>query len=116
MAPQLHALILADQPAPGDTPAQPQAPPWFGFTPILLIMVAFVFLMILPRRRQEKQQRAMLSALKRNDKVLNSGGIIGVVESVKETEDEVVLRGGLRVTKSSIVRILNPDDVGKEAK
>jgi preprotein translocase subunit YajC len=57
----------------------------------------------------------LVAALKKNDKIINSGGIIGVVESIKEKENEVVLRGGLRVTKSSIVQIVT-EDTTKEQK
>ena len=66
-------------------------------------------------KRQEKQRQAMVSTLKKNDKVINSGGIIGIVESVKENENEVVLRGGLRITKASIVQVVT-EEAPKEQK
>ena len=58
----------------------------------------------------------MVSTLKKNDKIVNSGGIIGIVESVKEKENEVVLRGGLRITRASIVQVVSeeaPKEQGK---
>jgi preprotein translocase subunit YajC len=58
----------------------------------------------------------MVDALKRGDKIVNSGGIIGIVESVSKKDDEVVLKGGLRITKSSIARLVTPDESAKDAK
>jgi len=52
---------------------------------------------------------AMIQSVKENDKIINSGGIIGVVASIDKKEDEVVLRGGLRITKSSIVRVIKEE-------
>src|SRR5947209_15294278 len=102
-----HAiLLLADQPAATDG----GAPSLLGLAPFLLIGLAFVFLIIMPARRQEKQRQALIMALKKNDRVVNSGGLIGVVESIKENADEVVLRGGLRITRSSIQRIIPPQE------
>jgi preprotein translocase subunit YajC len=86
------------------------------FAPLVLIVIAAYFLLLLPMRRQEKQRQALIAALKKNDRIVNSGGIIGVVESIKEKEDEVILKGGIRITRSSISRILTPDEPAKEQK
>jgi preprotein translocase subunit YajC len=73
-------------------------------------------------KRQEQERKTLLSALKKNDKVVTSGGIIGIVASVKEKEDEVMLKVDessnvrLRVTRSSIVRIVGGDEAAKEQK
>jgi preprotein translocase subunit YajC len=98
--------------------ATPQQGSPFGgiMIPMLLIMVVwFYFLMIRPQRAQEKQRQALVAALKKNDRVVNSGGIIGVVDSIKEKEDEVVLKGGIRILKSSIQRVIPPDEPAKES-
>ena len=60
--------------------------------------------------------------MKKNDKVITSGGLIGIVAAIKDKEDEVTLKVDessnvrLRVTKSSIVRIIQPEEAGKEQK
>lgn len=87
--------------------AEPTAPPLAGIMPIVLIMGAFFLMMFFSSRSQKKQHAAMISSLKKNDKIVNSGGIIGIIESIKE--DEVMLKGGLRVTKSSVVRVVAGD-------
>jgi preprotein translocase subunit YajC len=97
-------LMLAADPPPDG------GPPWFMSMVPLLVLVAVGYMLLLrPARNQEQQRKAMVAGLKKNDRIVNSGGIIGTVESIKEKEDEVVLRGGLRITKSSIVRVLTDE-------
>jgi preprotein translocase subunit YajC len=97
-------MLAADPPQ-----AEGGAPPWtmFAYLPVLLLLA--YMLLFRPARAQEQQRKAMVAGLKKNDRIVNSGGIIGTVESIKEKEDEVVLRGGLRITKSSIVRVLTDE-------
>src|SRR5262249_62313496 len=80
----------------------------------------FYFLVIMPMKRKERQQReAIFSALKKNDRVLTGAGIIGTVISIKDKEDEVTLRiddttnARLTVLKSTIVKIYTKEDAGK---
>jgi preprotein translocase subunit YajC len=103
----LFSLLLAVDEAANKGASD--APGWFNLVPFAAIPILFYFLMIAPVRKQEKQRQALVSNLKKNDKIINSGGIIGIVESVKEKENEVVLRGGLRVTKTSIVQVVTED-------
>src|SRR4051794_2924289 len=101
----LLLMLAEDQGAPG----------WTGFMPIVLMVLLGYFLLFRPMQRQEKDRRAMVSALKRKDRVVTSGGIIGVVDSIKEKEDEVTLKIDenspvrLRVLKSSITRVIVAD-------
>ena len=46
----------------------------------------------MPQQQQEKKRRAMIDGLKKNDKVLTTGGIYGTVMSVDAKNDKVVLR------------------------
>lgn len=111
--------LLAQQPP--EPSAAPQGNFLFSMFPLLIILVLGWFLMIRPMRRQEHERQALLAAVKKNDKVVTSGGLIGVVAAIKEKDDEVTLKVDegsnvrLRVTKSSIVRILG-DDAAKEQK
>jgi preprotein translocase subunit YajC len=114
-------LLLAEAQGEGQA-----GPPGGGLPGLLItllpIMVLFYFLIIRPGKRQEQERQAMLSAVKKNDRVVTSGGLIGTVAAIKDNEDEVTLRVDessnvrLRVTKSSIVRVLSPAaaESGKE--
>lgn len=105
------AFLLAQAAPPTPSAGQPV---WLMFATWGLIGLAFYLLVMVPSRRQEKQRKALIGALKRNDRILNSGGIIGIVESVKDQEDEVVLRGGLRITKSSIVKVYTDEEGARD--
>jgi preprotein translocase subunit YajC len=87
--------------------------------PMLGIGLLFWFFMIRPMKRQEQERQQLLASLKKNDKVVTSGGIIGTIASIKEKEDEVTLKVDdnvrLRMTRGSIVRILG-DEAAKEQK
>jgi preprotein translocase subunit YajC len=102
--------------AEGDAPAG-GAPGGSQLMMLLLIMAAGFFILVLPMRRQQKQQQQLLSNVKVKDKVVTSGGLIGVVFALPEKkddevkEDEVILKVDdnagtrIRVLKSSIVRV-----------
>jgi preprotein translocase subunit YajC len=70
-----------------------------SFLPIILIFVIFYFLLIRPQQKKMKNHRAMLSQVKRGDRVLTGGGIIGTITKVKEENDEVTVEiaDGVRV-------------------
>ncbi len=76
------ASLLAQQP-------KPQQPG--GFDPVFiiglpLIIIVFYAIVLSGNRKQKKQRAAMLSAVKKNDRVMTIGGIIGTVVNVKDTE------------------------------
>ena len=54
--------------------------------PLVLIFVVFYFLLIRPQQKKMKTHRDMIGALKRGDKVLTGGGIIGTVVKVEDGE------------------------------
>ena len=56
------------------------------FIPLILIFVIFYFFLIRPQQKKVKQHKAMVEALKRGDKVITSGGIVGTVERVIDNE------------------------------
>jgi preprotein translocase subunit YajC len=80
-----------------------------NFMPIILIVIVFYFLIFLPGRKEKQQRQSMISALKKNDKVITSGGVIGVVVNLKEGTEEVTIRSEdtrLLILRSSIARII----------
>ncbi len=70
--------------------------------PFGLILVVMYFIMIRPQKKQQKERMAMLSQMKKNDRVVTIGGIAGVIYQIDE--DEVVLkvdeRNDIRMTVS----------------
>lgn len=68
-----------------------------SMAPLLLIFVAFWFLLIRPQTKRAKQHRDMLAAVKKNDVAVTSGGVIGKVTKVDENEVEVEIAPNVRV-------------------
>ena len=63
----------------------------FGtFLPLILIFAVFYFLLIRPQQRKVKQHKEMLSNLKRGDKIITSGGIIGAITKVSDNRELTV--------------------------
>jgi preprotein translocase subunit YajC len=54
------------------------------FVPLLVIFAIFYFLMIRPQQKQQKRHREMLAALKKGDRVVTRGGIIGTIHTVAD--------------------------------
>ena len=92
--------------------AQDAGSNWNGLLILLPIPFLFYFMIWLPQQQQEKKRRAMIDALKKNDKIVTAGGIFGTVVSVDPTGDKLVVRvdddKGVKVTmtRSSVTRVL----------
>ena len=52
------------------------------FIPLILIFVIFYFFLIRPQQKKVKEHKLMVTALKRGDEVITSGGIVGRVERI----------------------------------
>src|SRR5437016_4540272 len=83
------------------------------FLPLVLIFIVFYFLLIRPQQKKAKDQRAMLDALRRGDRVVTGGGILGTVSKVVSPEEvEVDIASGVRVKvlRSTITSVLAKPD------
>lgn len=81
------------------------------FLPLVLIFAVFYFLLIRPQQQKQKETKAMLAALKRGDRVLTGGGILGVVQRTKDNNEvEVEIAPNVRVTvlRDTITSVINP--------
>jgi preprotein translocase subunit YajC len=77
--------------------------------PIVLIIVVMYFLLMRPQQQKAKQLREMLAALRRGDRVVTGGGIIGTIAKVVNDEEVLVdIADGMRVriVRSTITSVL----------
>ena len=101
------------------SPQQPEASPWPMLIMLGLTFFIFYFFLIRPQSQRQKEVKKMLAALKKNDKVMTNGGIIGVVVSLQD--NEVVLKVdekvGVRMTfaRSAIAHVLKAANAPDEA-
>ena len=68
------------------------------FIPLILIFVIFYFFLIRPQQKKAKEHKQMVENLKRGDKVVTSGGIIGTVERIIDNDKvEVLISDNVKV-------------------
>lgn len=88
--------------------------------PFALIGIVFYLMLMRPEQRKRKQQEQLLSALKKNDRVVTIGGIAGTVVNAAPGSTFVTLRVDdtnntrLRVLRSAISRVGEPDSAEEE--
>ncbi len=92
-----------------------QGNPMMSFLPLLIIMFAIMyFLIIRPQKTKEKKRLEMISNVRKQDRIVTTGGVHGVVTSVKE--NEVLIRVDdakyvkLKIDKSAITSVTAPRD------
>ncbi len=92
-----------------------QTPSLIGsFAPILIMILAFYFLMIRPQQKREAKKKDMLSKLKKGDRVVTASGIIGTVHKVinqDEVSFEIAEGVRMRILKSAIVNLLDKNSL-----
>ena len=68
------------------------------FIPLILIFVIFYFFLIRPQQKKVKEHKLMVENLKRGDKVVTSGGIVGTIERVIDNDKvEVSISDSVKV-------------------
>lgn len=103
-------LFAQEEPAPGAGLGSPLAPLF-----IVALFMLFLMLVVFPAqtRRQKREQEKLMASIKRGSKVLTNAGIVGIVTSVREGDDEIVIRSEdsrLRIKKSVVVQILGSEE------
>lgn len=104
-----------------DPPAQPQPGQGPGaggpMNPLLILVMImlFMFIVVMPamNRRQRREQEALFANLKRGSKVLTNAGIVGVIVSAKDGEDEIVIKSEdtrLRIKRNVVVQVIGTDE------
>jgi len=73
--------------------------------PIILMVLVFYFMIMRPRKNQEKQAQEMRNSMEVGDEIVTVGGILGRV--VKVSEDNILIESGsantkLRITKAAV--------------
>ncbi len=74
------------------------------FVPLILMFVIFYFLLIRPQQKKAKELQKMISALKKGDRVITTGGIYGRISSIEEgaVTLEVADKVKIKVLRSAV--------------
>ena len=87
--------------------------------PLILIFVVFYFLLIRPQQKKAKEHKAMLEAVRRGDKVVTGGGILGTVTKVSDDQEitvEIADGVKVRVQRGLLAAVLSKTEPVKEDK
>ena len=86
------------------------SPEVMNFAPIVLIFLLMYFLILRPQNKKAREHRDMLGGLRRGDRVLTAGGIIGMIskiENEQEVQVEIAENVRVRVAKATITQVLS---------
>ncbi|AIB13589.1 preprotein translocase subunit YajC (plasmid) [Azospirillum baldaniorum] len=88
------------------------------FLPLILIFVVFYFLLIRPQQKKMKEHKGMLESIRRGDRVVTGGGIIGTITKVgpdDELQVEIAENVRVRVMRSTVNLVLSKSEPAKSA-
>ncbi len=96
-----------------------QGNPMMQFLPLMVIMFAVMyFLIIRPQKQKEKKRQEMMTNVRKQDRIITAGGVHGVVVSVKN--DEVIVRVDdakdvkIKIDKSALTSVSAPRDAKED--
>ncbi|MBY0293397.1 MAG: preprotein translocase subunit YajC [Alphaproteobacteria bacterium] len=83
---------------------------FMSLLPLVLIFAVFYFFLIRPQQKKAQQQKELLAGLRRGDKVVTNGGLIGVISKVisdQEVQVEIAENVRVRVVRAMVSQILS---------
>lgn len=88
----LLAQQAAENGAGGNGGGQPPTSFIGPLVPFLMLFALFYFLFLRPQQKEQQRREEMLKALKKNDRVITAGGLIGTISQITPESKEVTLR------------------------
>lgn len=88
--------------------------------PIVLILVVFYLVLMRPKQKEQKKRQQMLGEMKKYDRVMTIGGIVGTVMELRD--DEVILKVDdstntrMKFGRGAIQKVLTGDQDEKSSK
>lgn len=112
----MQSVVMAQLFGGGGSGASSTSGTLLSLIPFALIFVIFYFLVILPQQKRSKQQKALLEALKKGDKVVTASGIWGTVTNLgKQTVTlQIADSAKIRIQRDQIARLRGGDDEDKD--
>lgn len=75
-----------------DVEAAPEVNPVIQFLPMIVIGLFFYFILMRPQQKEARRRKELLAGLKKNDKVVTAGGIIGTIVDISTDGTRVTLK------------------------
>lgn len=88
-----------------------------SFLPLIAIVVVFYFMLFRPQQQKAKKHKELLAGIRRGDRIVTSGGILGTVNKViNDSELQVEIAEGVRVRllRATVTEILAKTEPAKD--
>ncbi len=85
--------------------------------PMVLIFGVFYLLLIRPQQKKAKQHRELLAALRRGDRIITNGGIMGLITKVVDANElmvEIAEGVRVRVARSMVSTVIAKTEPGRD--
>lgn len=121
----LLAVQVTEQPnAGGGNPTEAAADGGMSMWTIMLMFLALFFLLMMitskPGQKEQQRVKVLLDSLKKNDKVVTAGGIVGTVVNINSDSEYLTLRidesnnTKMQVLKQSVIRVLKDSNASTD--
>ncbi|MBA5726688.1 preprotein translocase subunit YajC [Bombella mellum] len=84
------------------------------YAPIVLVFVVFYFLLIRPQQKRQRELREEQNSLRRGDRIVTAGGILGTVQNTRDDSQEIDVEIApgvkVKVIRSTITTVLSRED------
>lgn len=83
---------------------------FMSILPLILIFAVFYFFLIRPQQKKAQQQKELLEALRRGDRIMTNGGLIGVIHKIindQELQVEIAENVRVRIARSMVATVLS---------
>jgi preprotein translocase subunit YajC len=109
------AIVVAMAGGPAPAQGQPGGGGMLLLGYMAIIFLLFYFMMIRPQMKKEKERKTLIANIKSGDRILFSGGILGVVTNVKDQTFTVKVADNVKIeiARGAVLKVLDKgEDVG----
>jgi len=96
------SAAAGEKPAAAAKKAQSDPPGWVQFLPLAFIGIMFYMILLRPQQKEQRRRQETLGSLKKSDKVVTTGGIVGTIADLSQDGRFVTLK----VDDSTRIRFL----------
>lgn len=109
---QAGAATPAAAPGASPAPGTPQQSVFQTLVPFLFMGIIFYFVLIRPQQKRQREMQALISSIKKNDRVVTNAGIHGVVADVKERTVVLRVDEGVKIEfeKSAVTNVVKKSE------